>query len=80
MRRTNRLDDADDGVRMNLRGVIDAGLHTYFEEEIARTETLLDDNDQGGVLRALGGHDGVAMSKGGKRAVNHGRGRHAITR
>ena len=36
MRRTNRLDDADDGVRMNLRGVIDAGLHTYFEEEIAQ--------------------------------------------
>ena len=30
----------------NLRGVIDAGLHAYFEEYLAETERLLADNDQ----------------------------------
>ena len=32
----------------NLRAVIDAGLHAYFEEYLAETERLLADNDHRG--------------------------------
>ena len=39
----------------NLRGVIDAGLHAYFEEYLAETERLLADNDQRGFCKHLKG-------------------------
>ena len=37
----------------NLRGVIAAGLHAYFEEYLAETERLLADNDQRGLYEHL---------------------------
>ena len=39
----------------NLRGVIDAGLHAYFEEYLAETERLIADNDQRGFYKHLEG-------------------------
>ena len=39
----------------NLRGVIDAGLHAYFEEYLAETERLLADNDQRAFYKPLKG-------------------------
>ena len=39
----------------NLRGVIDAGLHAYFEEYLAETERLLADNYQRGFHKDLKG-------------------------
>ena len=48
----------------NLRAVIDAGLHTYFEEYLAETERLLADNDQQGFCKHLKG----AVGLGGRKA------------
>ena len=45
----------------NLRWVMDAGLHAYFEEYLAETERLLPDNDQRGFykhLKSMVGLDG----------------------
>ena len=39
----------------NLRGVIDAGLHAYFEEYLAETKRLLADNDQRDFYKHLKG-------------------------
>ena len=35
----------------NLRAVIDAGLHAYFDEYLAETEILLAHNDQRGFYK-----------------------------
>ena len=43
----------------NLRGVIDAGLHAYFEEYLAETERLLAANDQRGFYKHLKGTVGL---------------------
>ena len=39
----------------NLRGVIDAVLHSYFEEYLAETERFLADNDHWGFYKHLTG-------------------------
>ena len=43
----------------NLRGVIDAGLHAYFEGYLGETERLLADNDQRGFYKHLKGTVGL---------------------
>ena len=48
----------------NLRGVIDAGLHAYFEGYLAETERLLADNDRRGFYKHLKGTVGL----GGRKA------------
>ena len=48
----------------NLRGVIDAGLHAYFEGYLSETEMLLTDNHQRGFHKHLKGTVGL----GGRRA------------
>ena len=48
----------------NLRAVIDAGLHDYFKEYLAETETLLANNDQRGFYKHL--KDTVGL--GGRKA------------
>ena len=48
----------------NLRAVIDAGLHAYFEEYLAEAERLLADNDQRGFYKHLKGTVGL----GGRKA------------
>ena len=48
----------------NLRAVIDAELHAYFEEYLGQTERLLADNDQRGFYKHL--HGTVGM--GGRNA------------
>ena len=48
----------------NLRVVIDAGLHAYFEEYLAETKRLLADNDQRGFYKHLKGTVGF----GGRKA------------
>ena len=48
----------------NLRAVIDAGLHAYFEEYLAETERLLADKDQRGLYKHL--KDTVVL--GGRKA------------
>ena len=48
----------------NLRAVIDAGLHAYFEEHPAETERLLAENDQRGFYKHLKGTVGL----GGRKA------------
>ena len=57
------MEDAEDGV-CELRAVIDAGLHAYFEEYLAETERLLADNDQRGFHKHLKGTVGL----GGRKA------------
>ena len=47
----------------NLRGVIDAGLHAYFEEGLAERERLLADNDQRGFYKHLKGTVGLDSRK-----------------
>ena len=47
----------------NLRGEIDAGLHAYFEEHLAKTERLLADNDQRGFYKHLKGTVGLDSRK-----------------
>ena len=47
----------------NLRAVIDAGLHAYFEQYLAKTERLLADNDQRGFYKHLEGTVGLAGRK-----------------
>ena len=44
--------------------MIDAGLHAYFEENLAETERLLADNDQRGFYKHLKGTVGL----GGRKA------------
>ena len=48
----------------NLRAVIDAGLHAYFEKYLAETERLLADNDQRGFYKHLKG----TVELGGRKA------------
>ena len=47
----------------NLRTVIDAGLHAYFEEYLAETERLLADNDQRGFYKHLKGTVGLEVER-----------------
>ena len=47
----------------NLRGVIDAGLHAYFEEYLAETERLFADNAQRGFSKHLKGTVGLGGRK-----------------
>ena len=56
------MEDAEDGV-CELRAVIDAGLHAYFEEYLAETERLLADNDQRGFYNHLEGTVGLGGRK-----------------
>ena len=48
----------------NLRAVIDAGLHAYFEEYLTETEGLLTDNDQRGFYK----HSKGTVGLGGRKA------------
>ena len=50
----------------NLPGVIDAGLHAYFEEYPPETEGFLADNDQRGFYKHLKGMVGL----GGRKAIS----------
>ena len=45
--------DALRTVCANLRGVVDAGLHAYFQKYLAETDRLLTDNDQRGFYKHL---------------------------
>ena len=47
----------------NLRGVIDAGLHAYFETNLAETRRLRADNDQRGFYKHLKGTMGLGGHK-----------------
>ena len=58
------MEDAEDGV-CELRAVIDAGLHAYFEEYLAETERLLADNDQRDFYKHLKGTVGLGDRKAG---------------
>ena len=53
------MEDAEDGVRSNLRGVNDAGLHAYFEEKISWKAGLVVYNDQGGFFKHVKGTVGL---------------------
>ena len=50
-----RVPTREDNSLANLRGVIDAGVHAYFEDYLAETERLLADNDQRGFYKHLKG-------------------------
>ena len=60
----------------NLRGVMDAGLHSNFEEYVAEKERLLADNDQRGFYKHVMERWGWEVVSE-KLAVHHGRGWHA---
>ena len=47
---------------MNLRGVIDAGLHAYFEDDLPETERLLANNYQWGFYEHVKGTVGLGLS------------------
>ena len=57
------MEDAEDGVRSNLRGVNDAGLHAYFEEKISWKAGLVVYNDQGGFFKHVKGTVGLGYRK-----------------
>ena len=56
--------DALRTVCANLRGVVDAGLHAYFQKYLAETDRLLTDNDQRGFYKHLKSTVGL----GGRKA------------
>ena len=62
-RTINAIHPAEDACA-NLRAVIDAGLHAYFEDFLAETERTLADNDQRGFYKHLKGTVGL----GGRKA------------
>ena len=65
----------------NLRGVIDAGLHAYFEGYLGETERLLADNDQRGFYKHLKGTVRLDGQKArSEKSVHHGRGWYAAKR
>ena len=55
--------DALRTVCANLRGVVDAGLHAYFQKYLAETDRLLTDNDQRGFYKHLKGTVGLGGHK-----------------
>ena len=47
----------------NLRWVIDAGFHAYFDEYLAETDRRLADNDRRGFFKHLKGTVGLGCGK-----------------
>ena len=76
-----RVPTREDNSLANLRGVIDARVHAYFEDYLAETARLLADNDQRGFYKHLKGTVRLDGQKArSEKSVHHGRGWYAAKR